>query len=356
MTRLELGELHVRDAEPGGPRKVGGYGVRWGQVAARTEDGPEAFAPASFRDALRDLGKRPVPFLDRHEGEVIGVLRPAEDDTGLALDGSLFATPAADAWAERSTAGVDGASIEFLPGVAVATRDGVTLHRKVARLVAVAASYKPAHIGASLSLRDMEVRNVDALMETRIPEPDPKPEPEPDPVPTITAATVEGIVHREVTALKRSIGELSGVRPLDDPYAKVRDIANLGELVRRVVVEQPSDTELRGIVARALADQLTTTSTGAVVPGIISDIKGIVTRARTAISAFGGPRPLGDGGMNVIWPTFSTSLATIVGEQATQKTEITVRSRALRMLMPPRGMNLLKDASIKSINEPSPLL
>jgi len=40
---------------------------------------------------------------------------------------------------------------------------------------------------------------------------------------------------------------------------------------------------------------------------------------------------------------------------STQKAEITVRSHALRMLMPPRGMNLLKNASIKSINEPSPI-
>jgi YegS/Rv2252/BmrU family lipid kinase len=40
---------------------------------------------------------------------------------------------------------------------------------------------------------------------------------------------------------------------------------------------------------------------------------------------------------------------------STQQTEITVRSRALRMLMPPRGMNLLKNASLKGINEPSPI-
>jgi len=40
---------------------------------------------------------------------------------------------------------------------------------------------------------------------------------------------------------------------------------------------------------------------------------------------------------------------------STQKTEITVRSRALRMLMPPRGMSLLKNASLKGVNEPSPI-
>src|SRR5512139_1782007 len=38
---------------------------------------------------------------------------------------------------------------------------------------------------------------------------------------------------------------------------------------------------------------------------------------------------------------------------STQRTEITVRSRALRMLMPPQGMTLLKNGSIKIINEPS---
>ena len=41
---------------------------------------------------------------------------------------------------------------------------------------------------------------------------------------------------------------------------------------------------------------------------------------------------------------------------STQKTEITVRSRALRMLMPPRGTSLLKNTSFKGVNELSPLL
>jgi YegS/Rv2252/BmrU family lipid kinase len=36
---------------------------------------------------------------------------------------------------------------------------------------------------------------------------------------------------------------------------------------------------------------------------------------------------------------------------STQRTDIHVRSRALRMLMPPRGMNLLKNGSLKEVNE-----
>ena len=40
---------------------------------------------------------------------------------------------------------------------------------------------------------------------------------------------------------------------------------------------------------------------------------------------------------------------------STQRTEIHVRSRALRMLMPPRGMKLLKNASLKEVNEYSPV-
>lgn len=39
---------------------------------------------------------------------------------------------------------------------------------------------------------------------------------------------------------------------------------------------------------------------------------------------------------------------------STQKTEIKVQSRMLRMLMPPRGLSLLKYASIKGVNERSP--
>jgi diacylglycerol kinase (ATP) len=40
---------------------------------------------------------------------------------------------------------------------------------------------------------------------------------------------------------------------------------------------------------------------------------------------------------------------------STQRAEITVRSRALRMLMPPRGMDLLKNASLKDVDEYSPV-
>lgn len=39
---------------------------------------------------------------------------------------------------------------------------------------------------------------------------------------------------------------------------------------------------------------------------------------------------------------------------STQRTEIKVQSRRLRMLMPPRAMNLLKYASLKGVNERSP--
>ena len=40
---------------------------------------------------------------------------------------------------------------------------------------------------------------------------------------------------------------------------------------------------------------------------------------------------------------------------STQKAEITVRPRVLRMLMPPRGMSLLKNISYKGVHEPSAL-
>lgn len=40
---------------------------------------------------------------------------------------------------------------------------------------------------------------------------------------------------------------------------------------------------------------------------------------------------------------------------STQKAEITVRPRVLRMLMPPRGMSLLKNTSYKGVHEPSAL-
>jgi hypothetical protein len=147
--------------------------------------------------------------------------------------------------------------------------------------------------------------------------PEPEPKPEPDPPEPVTMTAVQGVVHREVAALKRSMGELGEVRGAD-PWAAVREMG-LGELARGVL---DGRTELRGVLARALADQTTAESPGVTTPGVLQDVKRLFIRSRPGIDAFGRV-PLDGVGMSVEWPIFSTALGTIVGEQLTQKAEVT---------------------------------
>lgn len=77
------------------------------------------------------------------------------------------------------------------------------------------------------------------------------------------------------------------------------------------------------LAAFAIADQITTDNPGVIPPGWLTDVKGIIDRGARAITAFGGPAGLPDAGMDVSWPYFDGNLTTIVGEQATEKTDVT---------------------------------
>ena len=70
-------------------------------------------------------------------------------------------------------------------------------------------------------------------------------------------------------------------------------------------------------------DQITTNNPGVLGGGnVLSQIKGIITRSRPGVEAF-GREALGGSGMTVDYPYFNGTLSTLVGEQLTQKAEIT---------------------------------
>jgi hypothetical protein len=79
------------------------------------------------------------------------------------------------------------------------------------------------------------------------------------------------------------------------------------------------------ILARQLADQITGDNPGVIPPSWVQTIAGIPTFTRPAINALGGPRPLGDTGMELDWPYLDPALDldAIVAEQVAQKTDIT---------------------------------
>jgi hypothetical protein len=85
-----------------------------------------------------------------------------------------------------------------------------------------------------------------------------------------------------------------------------------------------TDPSLAPLLARALVDQITGDNPGVMQPAWILEIVGLIARPRAAITATGGPRSLGDSGMNINWPYVdpALNLDNVIALQAAQKTEI----------------------------------
>jgi hypothetical protein len=74
--------------------------------------------------------------------------------------------------------------------------------------------------------------------------------------------------------------------------------------------------------ARALTDQVTGDNPGVMAPGWLTEVFGVIDMGRPVINAI-GTRPLPASGMEVDWPYFDGDLYTLVGAQATEKTQVT---------------------------------
>jgi hypothetical protein len=175
----------------------------------------------------------------------------------------------------------------------------------VRTLVAIAGSYMPAYQGAMAAVRN-EVQ--DMTEET--------------PAVAIEAAApqmpdVRGIVREEIAELRRSLAETAIVQTAD-AYSAVRGIGSIGELF----VAARDNSELRHVMSRVLADQITDNNPGVTTPGVLADIKGIVNAGRPAITSW-GREPMTGSGMSVDFPYFDGNLGALVAAQTTQKTEIT---------------------------------
>ena len=88
----------------------------------------------------------------------------------------------------------------------------------------------------------------------------------------------------------------------------------------------PPKDSLRRYAARALADVVFTAGANAGLASgnlVTQDIKGLVARARPAVTAFGGPRGLGDSaGLTAEWAYFDGTLTDFVAAQSAEKAEI----------------------------------
>lgn len=282
---------------------VSGPTVEYGELS-------ETFAPGSFRDAIAARNGQPVAILDAHRGRAVGSAVLHETTAGLRFAGRLFTSEAARDFAERVAGGISGVSIEFLPGKVTRSRGGIT-HTAVRAIGAIAGAYAPAYASAGAAIR--EVQDMETTETTA----------------TETTATDAEAIRSAVNAATHSaIGELGRelreslvamrAAPLVDPYAGLR--RSFGELAR---AEATGDTELRGWMARVLADADTASSPGVTTPGVVGEVRGIFSRGRPAIDAW-GRSPLDGVGMTVDWPYLAAGInwATLVGEQTSEKSEV----------------------------------
>jgi hypothetical protein len=202
---------------------------------------------------------------------------------------------------------------------------GVT-ERSRAQLVRVGLVERGAYPGAAV----LAVRSAGGseMTEPRDPEPTPAP-PDPEPAPPeargyrVATDTPELLARMEelrtdlvgrMTRLEAGTGRAGGPSPL-------ARWATLGEYADAVY----ADPSLAPLMARALADQLSSESPGVIPPSWVPDVAGILGFARPAVIATGGPAPLGDTGMELDWPYLDPALDlnTVVAKQAAEKTQIT---------------------------------
>jgi len=153
---------------------------------------------------------------------------------------------------------------------------------------------------------------------------EPTPVPDPDPTPGGVRVAVDSPemlgrleeLRRDVlgrmAALEAGTGRAGGPHPLSR-------WASLGEYL----ADASQDPASAVLLARALADQITTNNPGVVPPTYLGEVRGILNIARPAVSVTGGPASLGDSGMSIHFPYYAGDLSTLVAKQTPEKTQIT---------------------------------
>lgn len=183
----------------------------------------------------------------------------------------------------------------------------------------------------------------------------PPPAPTDPEVTTIARADVEEIVRRAVVRSARPL-EVRHPAATFATFAAFADAAWAagGSMYDHLVTGGHGDRPLAGQIARAWVDQITTDNPGVIPPAWLTEVFGIVDQGRPLIDAI-GTRPLPAEGMEINWPYFDGDLATLVGEQTVEKTEITsVKVSLKRASAPIRTFAGGSDLSYALIRRSSP--
>jgi phage head maturation protease len=322
MTDLVTGAAHASAlaVRSEGERLVDLRIVPWG-VVGRTSEGPERIRRGAFRGArpedvsLEAIGPHGAEPGVRLAGRAIA-LEDRED--GQYGTFRVSRTVAGDELLELARDGVyRAASVVFEP-ISSRLVDGVT-ERISARMARVGLVETGAYDGAAV----LAVRSIggDRTMTNETnpePEPTPTPTPRPDPEPGIRVETTAAIEELRSDMLGRMTAlEARGTGRAGGPHLLAR-WSTLGAYL----ADASADPESAVLLARALADQITTDNPGVVPPSYLGEVRGILAVDRPAVAGFGGAAGLGSSGMSLHYPYFDGDLATLVGKQTAEKTDI----------------------------------
>lgn len=336
-------------------------------VIGNAAEGPELLRRGAFR------GTRP-------QDVTLEAIGPHGNDAGVRLAGRAISiedrddgaygtfrvsrTVAGDELLELARDGVYRAASAVFQPIAEAARvvNGVT-ERSRARLVRVGIVERGAYPGAEV----LAVRSATGGIMPRE-TPDPTPDPEPDPVPDPTPDPVPGArAYRVATNEPELLARMESLRGDLVGRMAVLEAGGAGRSSRSplapwssfgdYVDASYSDPDAAPLLARALADQISSENPGVIPPSWVSEVAGILARPRPAIQALGGPRSLGPSGMELDWPYLdpALSLDTVVAKQTAEKAQIaSVKVKILKGSQPIDTYAGGSDVSYQLIRRSSP--
>jgi hypothetical protein len=252
---------------------------------------------------VRSLAARPL--LWRH-AEPVGVISSARDTPhGPVIRARISDTQLGnEALTLVRDGAVTGVSIGFEP-LLWDTRDGLTTYTQI-HIREVSLTPMPAYETARVTAVREEHR-MSATTEPRLP--------------TVAEATA---LFREVKLEPDQLRDaLDAQRQLSSRVTALEDRGHGHPLARYRSLGEYAQAMAGGSETREWVNQITADNPGVVPPAWLRDIKGIVDNGRPLISALGGSRGLPESGMSLTWPYFDGNLKTLVGVQATEKTDIT---------------------------------
>lgn len=315
--------------------------VPWEVTATVSDDGVNSYTERFARGGLTATGSDVIPVYDGHRYNRSGVLERGPligrlDDVEAREDGLYGRVVLADipeAARLRALARTVGAtfSVEF---DAPTAPPGTEVVRTGARLESLAVMTLPNR-GAFAGAEVLAVRAAPTD-----PPADDEDQGEDQGNEEEEAAEVEGqAAEGDATpvaaraAIRREVERIMGrglARPTAHPLARFAGAYELYEAAR---ASQSDEIPVlfrdayrayreRVTLARAFVDQITPDNPGVMPPGWLTEIFGILDTGRPVINAI-GTRPLPPAGMEVDWPYYDGDMHALVGEQVTEKGDVT---------------------------------